>query len=70
MARLYLVAVADTLPKELMPSHGISWKAVALAMNNERLPLDYQRRWTNLRAKVCDKQSHLDLALQDMSTDI
>lgn len=49
----FLSPSKDTLPKELMPSKGISWKAVALAMKDERLPLDYNRRWMGLRAKVC-----------------
>ncbi|CAE7623670.1 unnamed protein product [Symbiodinium microadriaticum] len=40
---------AEDTPKENLPSQGISWVTVARLMNNERLPLDYQRKWVTLR---------------------
>jgi len=41
---------SDDIPIWELPAVDISWKAVGALMGNERIPLDYQRRWHRIRA--------------------
>lgn len=51
----YLSQTTDSIPVSEMPSVNISWLNVAAALNNIRLPLDYQRRWGVLRLTCKDQ---------------
>jgi hypothetical protein len=45
-------ASTESVAVHEMPAQGVSWTHVASELNNQRLPLDYQRRWATLRLQV------------------
>lgn len=51
----------DSCPVYDLPVTGLPWTHIASLMNNERLPLDYLRRWQIIMKHANNK--HIDLAV-------